>query len=86
MKPPQFVALGSLPPGTRAKVSGVAGGHGATRRLEAMGIRPGVIIRKIAGQPFGGPVVVQVGRARVALGFGMAQKVMVESMVAEDPA
>ncbi|MBE7558470.1 ferrous iron transport protein A [bacterium] len=86
MKPAHFLGLGNLPLGTRAKVSGVAGGHGVVRRLEAMGIRPGVIVEKISGQPFGGPVVVQVGRARVAVGFGMAQKVMVEPMIAEEPA
>jgi len=44
-----------------------------------MGIRPGVLLEKISGQPFGGPVVVQVGNNRIALGFGMACKVQVET-------
>lgn len=44
-----------------------------------MGIRPGVNLVKVAEQLFGGPVVVQVGNAQMAVGFGMAKKIIVET-------
>jgi len=66
-------------PGQTGVVASVHGGLGVTKRLDAMGIRPGVNLVKVAGQPFGGPVVVQVGNAQMALGFGMAKKIIVET-------
>lgn len=69
--------LGSLRVGVKAIVIGIQGGRGVVGRLDAMGIRPGVILNKIAGHPFGGPVVVQINNFRIALGFGMARKVSV---------
>ncbi|MGD0728014.1 MAG: FeoA family protein [Spirochaetia bacterium] len=71
--------MGNLEPGAKAVVIAIHGGIGATGRLDSMGIRPGVLLEKISGQPFGGPVVVQVGNNRIALGFGMACKVQVET-------
>ena len=73
--------LGNLEPGRTAVVVDIRGGARVTSRLDAMGIRPGVVLEKIVGQPFGGPVVVQVGRSRLALGLGMAKKVCVEADV-----
>jgi len=73
------VDLGNLKPGQRAVVVAIHGGIGVSGRLDAMGIRPGIVLQKISGQPLGGPVVVQVGNNRIALGFGMARKVQVET-------
>ena len=53
-------------------------GHGMVRRLEVMGVRLGVKITKRSAQLLRGPVTVQVGRTELALGFGIAQRVMVE--------
>jgi len=56
----------------------IQGGIGTKRRLEAMGIRPGISIAKIAGSPLGGPVVIGIGSMRLAIGCGMASKVIVD--------
>ena len=53
-------------------------GPGLVRRLEEMGIRAGKKVTKISGMPLRGPVVVQADRTRIALGHGMATKVLVE--------
>ena len=71
--------LASIGPGQAGVVASIQGGLGITGRLDALGIRPGVAVVKIAGQPFGGPVVVQVGNTRIAVGFGMAKKILVET-------
>lgn len=56
----------------------IAGGHGFNSRLEAMGIRAGQEITKVSSMLMAGPVVVKVGNTEIALGFGMAKKVIVE--------
>jgi ferrous iron transport protein A len=78
--------LGILEPGEKAVVAAIHGGCGVIGRLDSMGIRPGVILEKISGQPFRGPVVVQIGRSRIALGFGMARKIRVEILHGEKDA
>jgi ferrous iron transport protein A len=45
--------------------------------LEVIGVRPGVMIEKLTGSFFGGPVVIRIGNMRLAIGHGMASKVMV---------
>ncbi len=47
-------------------------------RLSALGIRPGKRITKISAMLMRGPVTVQVDRAQVAVGFGMASRIIVE--------
>lgn len=59
------------------KVVDIQGGAGLVRRLEAMGVRPGVSITKLSGQFMQGPIVIRVGSTQVALGFGMARKILV---------
>jgi ferrous iron transport protein A len=72
------VDLTKMKSGTRGTVASIAGGHGVAKRLSALGIRPGVVITKISSQLLHGPVTVAVGTAQVAIGFGMAGKIVVE--------
>jgi ferrous iron transport protein A len=48
------------------------------KRFESMGIRKGRHIRKIASQPFGGPVVIEVNGSKISLGRNIAAKIEVE--------
>ena len=48
------------------------------RRLEALGIRPGMKVTKISSMLFRGPVTLRMGNAQVAIGFGMANRIIVE--------
>jgi Fe2+ transport system protein FeoA len=59
-------------------VVGVRGGFGVQRRLATLGIRINKKVRMVTAQPFSGPVVVEVDRAHIATGLGMARKVLVE--------
>ncbi|MDD5093740.1 MAG: FeoA family protein [Dehalococcoidia bacterium] len=56
----------------------INGGGGMARRLEAMGIRPGQLITKMSAMPMRGPVTIKVNGSRLAIGFGMADKIWVE--------
>jgi ferrous iron transport protein A len=54
------------------------GGYGFIDRLHSLGIRPGRRVTKVSGMFMRGPVTLQVGRAQVAIGYGMAGKILVE--------
>ncbi len=66
----------------RARQSGtvvqILGGHGLVNRLHSLGIRPGKRITKVSAMFMRGPVTLQVGQAQVAIGFGMARRIVVE--------
>ena len=59
-------------------VKDVEGGTNVKMRLESMGIRLGVKVTKISSHFWRGPVTIKVGRAKVAIGHGMARKIIVE--------
>ena len=72
------VTLQQMPTGQSGIVRQILGGRGLTNRLSALGIRPGQRIAKVGSAFLRGPVTIQVGTAQVALGFGMANKIIVE--------
>jgi len=64
--------------GQTGTVVEIGGGQGLVRRLSAMGIRPGSRITKVSSMFMRGPVTVRVGQTQLALGFGMARRILVE--------
>ena len=71
------VTLDMMAKGARGTVVDVMGGHGAVGKLAAQGIVPGMLVEK-TGELKGGPVLLRVGGAQVALGRGLAKRVLVE--------
>ena len=61
-----------------AVVKEIIGGYDVIRRLESMGIRPGKKVTMISSHFWRGPVTVMVDKSKVAIGHGIAQKVLVE--------
>ena len=70
--------LAQINQGEIVTVINIQGGYGLIKKLETLGIRPGVRITKISAQFMNGPITIQVGNSQVALGFGMAKKIVVE--------
>ncbi len=56
------------------------GGQGVVTRLNSMGLRPGVQVVKKSGQPLRGPVTVKYGSTELAIGHGIARRILVEAM------
>ncbi|MCX5852723.1 MAG: FeoA family protein [Deltaproteobacteria bacterium] len=54
------------------------GGRNFTGRLNSLGIKPGTRITVVSSMRMKGPVTVQIGSATIAIGAGMAQKIMVK--------
>lgn len=70
--------LGFLPVGQDAVVKDIIGGIGVRRRLTDLGFAKGVSVRILKNDR--GPLIVALGNSRVALGFGMAQKIIVKKI------
>jgi len=74
----KIVTLRQMQSGQSGKVIQIQGGFGLINRLSALGIRPGKRITKVSSMLMRGPVTIQAGNTQVALGFGMANKIIVE--------
>jgi len=73
------IPLSKLTSGKKAKVVEILGGGGLQARLMGLGIYVGREITKISNFALRGPVTVKVGRTTLALGYGMAAKIIVET-------
>jgi ferrous iron transport protein A len=62
----------------KVKVSEISGGRILQHKMMSMGIYPGRKITKLSHFAIRGPVVVKVGRGVLALGYGVAAKIIVE--------
>ncbi|MBN1114391.1 MAG: ferrous iron transport protein A [Oligoflexia bacterium] len=76
--------LTELKKGDIAEIIAFAGGVAMLARLKAMGLSEGKIIKKLSDIRMGGPVILLVDRARIAIGKGMANKIIVEKQGNEE--
>lgn len=73
------ISLAHLKPGHNGKILEISGGMGLQNRLMGMGVYAGKEITKLSCIGLRGPIVIRVGRSVLALGHGMAAKVIVET-------
>ena len=78
MSDSEQITLRQMQAGQSGIVAQIQGGHGLINRLSALGIRPGKKITKVGSMFMRGPVTVQLDSTQVAIGFGMANKVIVK--------
>ena len=69
------MTLGQLGIGEMARIAAIGGGRGLRQKLYLRGLSEGKIVRIVSNY---GPVTVEVERSVVAIGCGMAQKIIVE--------
>jgi len=72
------MTLEQLVPGSRARIIGIRGGRGLRRHLEQMGLHRGDILALKGRGAFRGPVLVEIHGSQIALGRGVARRVLVE--------
>jgi ferrous iron transport protein A len=77
-----LIELTKAPCGVLLEIISLSSGSGWQKRFESMGIRKGRCLRKIACQPFGGPVTIDVDGSKISLGRGIASKIGVEAVQA----
>ncbi len=72
-----YMPLAMARPGEEVTIVDIRAGRGLTRRLADMGLTPETTIRVINSQ-MPGPILIDLRGSRLVLGYGVAQKVMVE--------
>ena len=63
-----------------ARVVDIRGGWGIRGRLGQMGIHPGDLLKVRRCGALGGPILIEVHGFQVALGRGIARRILVEGM------
>ena len=62
----------------KAEIIAIEGGKVFEARLNSMGIRIGKSVKKISSHFLKGPQTVEIGNTRIAIGYNMAKKILVE--------
>ena len=70
-------SLNSIPIGKKVKVKKISAGACATRRLYEMGFNTGAKVKIIKNDA--GPLIVSLSGNKIAIGRGLAQKIIVNS-------
>jgi ferrous iron transport protein A len=73
-----MITLIDLPDGSTAIVKKINGGYGLVQKLDALGICIGKEITKVSRHWMKGPVIIRSVNTEVAIGYGMASRIMVE--------
>ena len=71
------MVLSGIDPGEEVTLIDIHGGRGVRSKLYSMGLVPGVNL-KILNRSGSGPVMIAVKDSRLAIGRGMAEKIIVE--------
>ncbi|KPK98869.1 MAG: hypothetical protein AMJ95_01970 [Omnitrophica WOR_2 bacterium SM23_72] len=72
------ISLTQMKANQRGKIFEIASGSALSARLMSLGIYKGREITKLGHLALRGPVALKVGRTVMALGYGMASKIIVE--------
>ncbi|MDP8233893.1 MAG: FeoA family protein [Candidatus Saelkia tenebricola] len=73
-----LIDITHLKPGEEGVIKEITGGTGLISRMQNMGIRTGETVKKISSHFWCGPQTVEVGRCKVAVGHGVAKKIIIE--------
>ncbi|HAM36353.1 MAG TPA: ferrous iron transporter B [Elusimicrobia bacterium] len=77
MNSSSLAALSEMAAGSSGVVESITGADSFRRKLSAMGLHPGRIVRRLAGQGAHGPLIVEVLGSQVAMGHSLAAHVKV---------
>jgi ferrous iron transport protein A len=69
--------------GDWVRILSLQGGQGLEDKLTQHGLYPGDCVRVLRAAPLGGPLLVDVHGREIALGRGIAQKILVEEAECE---
>jgi len=72
-------------PETNAQIVQIAGGRSLKSKLTQLGLHVGDHVHVLRRAPFGGPVLVECNGREIALGRGVAEKIIVELNACESP-
>ncbi|MDD5614539.1 MAG: FeoA family protein [Candidatus Omnitrophica bacterium] len=73
-----LIDITGLKPQEEGLVKDIHGGDSVVSRMQNMGIRIGKKIKKVSAHFCRGPQTVEIDNFQIALGYGMAKKIIVE--------
>jgi ferrous iron transport protein A len=71
-------SLDEIEVGRKVRIVKILGGYGLVRRLVSLGLTIGVELFIINNQ---GPIIIKLGDSNIAIGKGIARKVLVEEII-----
>jgi len=72
------MVMSDLAPGQKASIMAIKGGRGFRQSLLLRGLIEGNIFRMVKSNP--GPIVIEINGSTMAIGRGMANKIIVRSL------
>lgn len=72
------IPLSRLKLGESGTIKSFYGGFGIRRKLSVMGFVIGKKIKVVSRHPFMGPTVIRINNMEIAIGRGMAHKIVIE--------
>ena len=72
------IDLTQINKGEFVQVVEIMGGQHFKEKVDAIGLHVGSRIMKLSTQVLSGPVTIKIGNTKVALGHGMAKKILVD--------
>ena len=79
MNDKKAISLTEMRAGRSGIILHLHGGSAFVSRLQALGLRPGKRVTKVSSMVMHGPTTVQVDGTQIALGFGMASHIIVQT-------
>lgn len=73
-----FKDLTQIEEGKTVKVVEINGGQQFKKKIDDIGLRVGSQIVKISAQVLRGPITIKIGSTKLAIGHGMAKKILVD--------
>lgn len=74
----RLISLSHLKEGEKGIVTDFRGGEKLRKKLDSLGIRKGKSVKKISDMVLRGPITIKIeNSSRIAIGRGMAEKIMV---------
>lgn len=74
----QYLSLSRLSPGEKCRIKKIAAGAYATKRLYEMGFNTDATVQVLKNDR--GPIIVSLSGNKVALGRGLAEKVIIHKL------
>jgi len=73
-----IIDLTQMQPGESGIIKEIQGGPGFARKLQSRGVRPEKKISKVSSHFWRGPQIIEIDNLEIAVGFGMARRILVE--------
>jgi len=73
-----LVPIALVREGEVVRIAGLTGGMGVRRKMIDLGLAPGVIVNVVRNSFYGGPLILEYGGTKLAIGRGLAGKILAE--------